>query len=291
MSMNGDGQYWALAGITFLIAVAISLILRKIMTIFINRNSRFLRVNPTNFLFIKNSLSFIVFALATVWLFHKIPYLNSLGNALFASAGILAAIIGFASQKAFANIIGGIFILIFKPFAVEDTIEISGNRKGIVEEITLRHTVIRDYENRRIVVPNSVIHEEIIVNSSISDDRIRKHIDVDIAYDADVELAKEIVVRTLENHPLCIDHRTSEEVANGDPKVLIRMVSLGDFSVNLRAYVWAEDNDRAFDLQCAALTSIKKEFDEKGIEIPFPYRTLVFKNTLHSESVSTSKDS
>ena len=60
----------------------------------------------------------------------------------------MVAIIGFASQKAFSNIISGIFILIFKPFRVKDTIEFLDSTKGVVEEITLRHTIIRNYENR-----------------------------------------------------------------------------------------------------------------------------------------------
>jgi small-conductance mechanosensitive channel len=60
--------------------------------------------------------------------------------------------------------------------------------------------------------------------------------------------------------------------------VLIRLLSLTDFSVILRAYVWAASNDDAFILQCDILESVKKRFDREGIEIPFPYRTLVFKN-------------
>ena len=102
--------------------------------------------------------------------------MKSLGTALFAGAGILAVIVGFASQKAFANIISGIFILISKPFKMSDIIEFTDGKKGVVEEITLRHTIIKDYENRRIIIPNSIISEETIINSNIQDEKIRKHI-------------------------------------------------------------------------------------------------------------------
>lgn len=274
-------EYLILVGATFFIVTLISYFIRRFLSTIIERNSRHLRINATNFIFIKNSISFILYTLATIWIFMKIPYFKSLGNTLFAGAGVIAAIIGFASQKAFSNIIGGIFILIFKPFRVGDIIEISNSRKGIIEEITLRHTIIRDFEFRRVVIPNSVISEETIINSSITDDKIRKHIEFGIAYDANVDLAMEIIRTEIENHPLCIDNRTNEEIAAGEPKVLVRMISLGDFSVNLKAYAWASDNIQAFNLQCDALYSIKKEFDKQGIEIPFPYRTLVFKDKNH----------
>ncbi|MEZ5002606.1 MAG: mechanosensitive ion channel family protein [Chitinophagales bacterium] len=281
-------EYIILIGGTLLIVSLISFIIRRFLTVVIERNSKKLRINATNFIFIKNSISFILYTFAIIWIFMKIPYFKSLGNTLFAGAGVIAAIIGFASQKAFSNIIGGIFILIFKPFSVGDIIEISNTRKGIIEEITLRHTIIRDFEFRRVVIPNSVISEETIINSSITDDKIRKHIEFGIAYDADVDLAIKIIRKVVENHPLCIDNRTEEEKLAGEPKVLVRVISLGDFSVNLKAYAWANDTIEAFNMQCDVLRAVKKEFDKQGIEIPFPYRTLVFKdkNLLSSKTAA-----
>uniref|UniRef100_UPI003217A3AB mechanosensitive ion channel family protein n=1 Tax=uncultured Draconibacterium sp. TaxID=1573823 RepID=UPI003217A3AB len=63
----------------------------------------------------------------------------------------------------------------------------------------------------------------------------------------------------------------------------MRIVALSDFSVNIRAYVWTNSNDDAFVLQCDVFESVKKRFDKEGIEIPFPYRTLVFKNKRETE--------
>ena len=123
-------DYGFLAAGTLIAAWIISFVLRKTIDFFIKRNSKQLYVDPTNFIFLKNSISFIVFSIGIFWVFTKIPYFKSLGTALFASAGVLAAIIGFASQKAFANIIGGIFILIFKPFRVGDSIEVVSGHMG-----------------------------------------------------------------------------------------------------------------------------------------------------------------
>lgn len=59
--------------------------------------------------------------------------------------------------------------------------------------------------------------------------------------------------------------------------VIVRVIELADFSVNLKLYVWSRNNDEAFVLKCDLLKSVKERFDREGIEIPFPYRTIVFK--------------
>ena len=132
---------------TLLAATIATIILRKVMSVFIKNYSKKLQTDPTNFAFIKNSVGFIIFSSATIFIFYKIPFLKSVGTALFAGAGIVAVVVGFASQKAFSNIISGIFILLFKPFKISDVIEFKDGHKGIVEEITLRHTLIKNYEN------------------------------------------------------------------------------------------------------------------------------------------------
>lgn len=272
-------RYGILILSTFVVAFLFSFVLRKIAHVAINRYSERIKVDPTNYSFLKNSLSFIIFSIALFFIFSKIPFFRSLGTALFAGAGVFAAILGFAAQKAFSNIVSGIFILIFKPFRVGDTIEFS-SRKGVVEEITLRHTAIKDYENRRIVVPNSIISEDVIINSDIIDERIRQPIVFGISYDSSIDKAIEIIQQEADKHPLLMDCRTKKEIKAGEPKVMVRVVSLDEFSVQLKAYVWCLGNDAAFVLKCDLLKSVKEAFEKNGIEIPFPYRTIVYKNDL-----------
>lgn len=258
-------------------AIITSTILRKSLSLFIKRNSGSLKTDPTKYNFLKNALSFIIYTGAVIGIFYTIPSLRSLGTTLFASAGIFAAILGFASQAAFSNIISGIFIVIFKPFRVDDIIEVSGF-VGEVEDITLRHTVIRDFENRRIIIPNSNISSENIKNSSITDSRINKRIVFGISYDSDIQLATKIIREEAEKHPNCLEWRSKKDIENGEPKVFIRLINFGDSSVNLRANVWAAGPIQAFEMECALNLSVKKRFDAEGIEIPFPHRTLVYKN-------------
>lgn len=279
--------YTVLIAGTILFAFVLSVILRKTANAVIKRSSILLKSDPTHFSFLKNAIPFLIFSVAIIFIFYKIPFLKSLGAALFAGAGIFAAILGFASQKAFANIISGVFILLFKPFRVGDTIELSDAKKGVVEEITLRHTVIREYENRRVIIPNSMISEDVIINSSINDESIRKIIDFSISYDSDVDLAIKIIQEEAEKHPDFLDVRSIEDKKNKVPAVLVRMVSHGDFSIGLNAYVWSINNDTAFALKCDLLKSVKKRFDYEGIEIPYPYRTIVFKKDIKKEPAET----
>ncbi len=279
--MNKDTiHYILLVVITLAIASLLTFIFRRLLNAFIKKYAKRLRSDPTNFSFIKNSVGFTIYTIAIIFIFLKIPYLKSIGTALFAGAGIIAVVVGFASQKAFSNIISGIFILIFKPFKISDIIEFKDGQKGVVEEITLRHTLIRDYENRRIVIPNSVISEDTIINSNIQDEKIRKHVEFSISYDSNIDKAIDIIRDEAQNHPLVIDNRTKQDIANKNPRVLIRVIALSDFAVILKAYVWANNNDDAFTIKCDLLKSVKQRFDREGVEIPFPYRTVVYKKDL-----------
>lgn len=277
--MKLDIKYWIIVAGLLILAYLVSFIIRKFLSLTISRQSEKLNVDPTKFVFIKNSVSFIIFTIVIIIIFMMTPELKLVGKGLFAGAGILAATIGFASQKAFSNILSGLFILTFKPFSVRDTIEIkTEGMKGVVEELTLRHTVIRDYENRRIIIPNSLISETTLVNSSIVDQRIKKHIEFSISYDSDIDLAKKIVAEEILKHPNYIDIRSEQEKSEGNADVLIRIIELGEYAVRIRAYVWADSNDDAFVLQCDVFESVKKRFDKEGIEIPYPHRTIVYKN-------------
>lgn len=264
--------------IILIIAFLISKIFRYSLTKFLNLASQKLNVDATKYNFIKNAVSFIVFIAAVIIIFYRIPELRDYGVTIFASAGVLAAILGFASQSAFSNIITGIFIVIFKPFRVGDHITVGNNLSGIVEDITLRHTVINNYENRRIVIPNAVISNETIINSSLNENKTCMYIQLGISYDSDINLAMKIIQEEAEKHPNCIDVRSKEDKSANKPMVQVRLIDFGDSSVNLRGYAWSDDPILGFVMRCDLNKSIKEAFDANGIEIPYPHRTIVYKD-------------
>ncbi len=270
-------KYILLVVLIYGLAFLLTRVLRFSLKRYFNHSSEKLNVDPTKFNFLRNALSFIIFLTATIFVFVLIPELKALGLTLTAGAGIVTAVFAFASQQAFANIIGGLFIVIFKPFRVNDIIKIGVDYMGIVEDITLRHTVIRNFENRRVIVPNSVISSETIINSNIVEEKVCNFVEVGISYDSDVDKAMAIMQEEAMKHPNFIDNRSDQDKEDGIPPVVVRILGFGESSVNLRAWVWALDNGKGFVMRTDLYKSIKKRFDEEGIEIPFPYRTVVIK--------------
>lgn len=99
-----------------------------------------------------------------------IPPLRSIAFSLLASTGVLTLVIGFASQQAFSNIISGLFLGIFKPFVIGNYVKlVKYGIEGRVEDITLRHTIIKTAANKHLMIPNSVMNAEIIENANWTD--------------------------------------------------------------------------------------------------------------------------
>ena len=227
--------------------------------------------NATRLRFLKNGVNLIIVVLAILLITYTIPSLRALAVTLFAGAGIFAAFIAFASQKAFSNIVSGIFIVWFKPFRVGDVVVVNSHF-GTVEDITLRHTVIKGLENRRIIIPNSNISSDVIVNSTIEDPKTQRFVEIWINYDSDLKRAMQIMEEEGMKHPSMIDERTLEEKINGEPAVLVRTTGMDERGIKIRSSVWAKDTSTSFDMYCDLLRDIKYRFDEEGIKMGVPHR-------------------
>lgn len=260
-----------------LVTLLLAFLFNRFYFSLINKRAKYLNNNPTNYKFLGHFAVALIYIVGFSFAVLSVPQLRSLATSLIAGAGILVLAVSFASQQALSNIVSGIFIVLFKPFRVNDRLIIKDTLAGVVEDITLRHTVIRNFENRRIVIPNSVISNEILINADLEDEKICRFLDIGISYDSDVDLAKKIMFEEVRNHPDYLDVRKPEDIEAGTPEVTVRVVSMGDSSVNLRAWVWALNSPIAFVMYCDLLESVKRRFDKEGIEIPFPHRTIVEK--------------
>ena len=247
-------------------ALLLSQLARKALNRYAKVSSRDSPINPTTFSFLKNAISFVIFALALIVIVHLIPGLEKLATTLWASAGILSVIIGLATQQTFGNMVSGIFIVIYKPFRVGDSIQLPNGNNGIVEDITLQFTVINNAENRHIIVPNSVITKDYIINSTIIDDKVCNHIDIKVnstAIDKAIAILKEIAT----SHPDFYDSRTEDEVNQKINPILVQVIDLSDTWITLRLSVWCQSSTRAFAMKSDLLLSIKKRFDAEGIKV------------------------
>lgn len=234
--------------------------------------------DPTSIKFLRYVVLASIYFVGALFCLLAFPSLRGISQTALGGAGVLALIAGLAAQEALANVIGGIFIITFKPFRIGDLIEIDTTILGTVTDITLRHTVIRNYKNGMIVIPNSIVNKEKIVNFDIGEKKSCEFIDIGISYDSDIDVAKKIMQEECENHPLIYDNRTAADKRNNLPLVKTGVISLNDSSVQIRAWAWAKSYVDATALKRDVLESIKKRFDKEGIEIPFPHRTIVIKD-------------
>lgn len=272
-----------------------------------------LRMDITAFRMFRHITVAAIYFIGLVVIIFSIPDLRSLSVALFTGAGLAGIVIGFAAQSTLSNIIAGISLALFQPFRVGDRLNIM-NEYGKVADLNLRHTVIITWDNRRLIIPNSVISNEAIINWTIEDPAVIWPIDIGISYDSDINLARKIMIEEARKHPLVMPPQTleysivkpsflkPETLANSlmdltvlhtvDPdfkergEVKVQVTELGDFAVNLRLYVWFKDRSDAYSSGCEIREAIKKRFDSEGIEIPFPYRTIVYKNDIEKEKTS-----
>ncbi len=230
-----------------------------------------LALDVTKVMFVRQMVVTAIYVIGTSAFLSLIPGMEKVSTSILASAGILAMAVGLASQEALSNIVGGLFIIFSQPFKVGDHISVDSVVVGVVVEITLRHTVIRNAENRMILIPNSKINSSTIINSSYGDSSTCAFIEVGVSYDTDLDRAIGIMREEIMRSPRLIDHRTDGEKAAGAPQVLIKVTDLGDSAVTLRAWAWASTSTDALYMKFDLLKSVKERFDREGIEIPYPY--------------------
>lgn len=233
-------------------------------------------VDATVLNFAQRLISVIIYGAGIGASLTHIPELKIVGHSLLTGAGILTVVGGLASQQVLGNVVSGFMIIFFRPFRIGDKITLSGNYTGIVEDITLRETVIRDSGNNRVIIPNSQISTQVIVNTNHTDNRVCTFIEIGVGYSSDFDLATKIMIEEISRHPLLIDQRTDEQKQDGTPVVVVRLTSLGDSAITLKAWAWAENSANGFILQCDSYANIKRRFDQAGIDIPFPQTTISF---------------
>lgn len=269
---------------TFLIKGAIIYLFVRLLTAFVKylfRRSRkrhgVIAIDETKVGFVRQIIVTAIYIIGVAAFLSLIPGMEKVSNSILASAGIVAMAVGLASQEALSNIVGGLFIIFSHPFKVGDFIQVDDVIVGTVHEITLRHTVIRNPENRMILIPNNKINSSTIVNSSYGDTSTCAFVEVGVSYDTDLDRAMSIMRDEIMRHPLLTDNRTEADKAGNIPQVQIRVINLGDSAITLRAWAWAANSGNAFAMKCDLLKAIKERFDTENIEIPYPYYNYIEK--------------
>ncbi|WP_103864717.1 mechanosensitive ion channel family protein [Aquimarina sp. I32.4] len=254
--------------VIFLITWGISQVVKWLLVLFLNRQQKQGRYNVTKLKFVKNSIRFILFMIAFVIIMGTVPFLRRQATFIFSGAGILAAIIGFAAQAAISNLIAGVFIVLFEPFRIGDYIKLDTERVGIVIDITLRHTVINTFENKRLIIPNSLISTESILNHTIEDSKVLSFNNFKIGLNADIDVVRKIIIEeALQLEFIAhIENKKSPEV---------RVIDVHESYIHVRAYVWISEPFQEFKMKCKLKERVQKRFINEKIEMPIPLRKII----------------
>lgn len=200
-----------------------------------------------------------------VWFAAIIMTLNVIGvsgTSLTVAFGALGVGLGFGLQHIFSNFVSGLILLFERPVQVGDIIEIEGIL-GEVRKINVRSTVVQTWDNASVIIPNSVLVSERVTNWSFRDTRVRRNIDVGVAYGSDLNLVRDTLLEIAYNHP-AVFHKP-------EPSVLF--MDFGDNALLFRLRVWTTVR-KSLEVETEIRYEIARLFAERQIEIAFPQRDI-----------------
>lgn len=260
--------------ISIILIIIITVIINKVIDNIINKAIKIKRKKnlTTILVFFKRIKKFILFTLAILICLSHFEMFNSFSVTLLSGLGIGSVVLGFAAQEALKNLFGSIAIVSGNPFEVGDFIEcVEKKVSGTVEDITMRHTVIKTINNRRVIIPNSEMNNLIIENFNYSDNELVKTTDFAISYEADMDKAIKIIKEEMSKI-----YKINEKGKNrGVEYPKVRVSSWQDSGILLRAWVWGSDNSNVFENIYALNYNVKKRFDKEKIEIPYPHVNVI----------------
>lgn len=180
---------------------------------------------------------------------------------LLGAAGVVGIALGFASQTSVSNVIAGLFLIAEQPFVVDDVIQV-GDITGRVLSVDTMSVKLRTFDNRFVRIPNETLVKSTVVNITRFPIR-RLDVRIGVAYREDPERVREVLLDVADKNPIALM----------EPEPLVIFDAFADSSLNLLFAVWAT-RENWLDLKNSIQEEVKKRFDEEGIEIPFPHRTL-----------------
>jgi len=251
---------------------AASLVRRLVRRIF--RNSR-LRASLVNLIVILSSMAVWVLGIMVAAI---IAFPNLTPTKMLAGLGIGSVAIGFAFKDVFENFLAGIIILLRREMRINDYIECVG-LEGKVENILVRETHVRQADGQLVIIPNSMLFKNPVTIRTDLDQR-RTTIICGVAYGEDIEQSRSVIREAVLSCP---------SVASDSKPVQIFAQEFADSSINFEVTWWT--GSKPLDIRQSrdeVIQSIKSALDQANIEIPFPYRSLTFNESLKIDTQSDS---
>jgi small-conductance mechanosensitive channel len=185
-------------------------------------------------------------------------------SGLLVGAGFLGIVVGMAARQTLGSMIAGFVLMFSRPFTIGDWVEIEGD-EGIVTDITIMNTRMRNFDGESIVMPNDRVSNAAVTNRS-EQGHLRIRVEVGIDYDTDPEFAETVALEEIE---------AVDSIAMSPPPAVVP-TRFGDSAVVLEMRFWIDrpSPPRRWRATRAVIHNVKERFEEEGIEIPFPQRTL-----------------
>jgi small-conductance mechanosensitive channel len=214
-----------------------------------------------------------------------------LGN-LALSVTVFSAVAGFVLAPIIGSVINGVFILSEQPYEIGDMIQLSEQDVyGFVEDITLRYTKMFTLDNTFLIIPNGSIRERDVVNFSAEDSRTRLTLDIEITYESDIDIARQLVEKAASD---------VEAVIKGGPDIRIGSArypaqptcyidSFASHGVNLRLRYWVDDPYKLLQTRSRVQSAAWDLLQDADVEIAYPHNHLHFDDTSGELEVNLSR--
>jgi len=224
------------------------------------------RILPRTRLDIGARASFVNIVIYTFWILAIYTGINILGinlSSLAFMAGALGIGIGFGLQNVVSNFVSGIILLFDPSIQVGDMVQI-GDDWGTVNRINIRTTIIQTFDNASLIIPNSQMISNKVTNWSFKDPKVRRQVDVGVAYGSDVQLVHKILLQIVNDMP---------EIMN-DPAPRVDFTDFADSALIFRIRFWITSPEFWLAAPTELRFKIDEEFKKNGIEIAFPQQDI-----------------
>ena len=225
----------------------------------VNLSKRNRHLDDMLFEFLASIARYVIMGFTVLFVLNTFGVQTTSVVAVIGAAGLA---IGLALQGTLSNVAAGVMIVFFRPIKIGDFVEVNG-QMGTVKEITLNCTELASAANIQIIIPNSQVWGNTIINYSTYTTRRAEWI-FGVGYGANLKLAENTIRNTIMADPR----------AKADPEPFIQVNNLGDSSVDFLVRVWCNSADY-FKYQADMKRQVKEALDAAGIDIPFPTRTVL----------------
>jgi small-conductance mechanosensitive channel len=227
-----------------------------------------------------SSTSIFLIVRYIIWVSVIIISLDTLGfkvSLLLASFAMLLVGVGLGLQQLFNDVSSGIVILVEQSIKVGDILQLDNGSVGRVVAIGIRTSQIKTRDDIVLIIPNSKLVNDIIINWSYNEQLTRFYVQVGVAYGSDVELVKTLLLEAANHHP---------EVSN-TPSPFVRFIDFGNSSLDFQVFFWVENAIIIENIKSDIRFEINRLFAGNNIQIPFPQRDLHIKDYINFKPTDT----